>query len=156
MSTIFFSSLHTSTPYCTLLSSIMNRTSSTERSQHEHDYSPTNVPPPAYDFSLEDINPPEYCYGSLFGVSHEIDGWIAGRTPYCYLNSCEQVYHLTNTARRHRTKLTQVPSIIEAIKNASSSHQRLQVVGLMSLPAAIVHDVIAPPYYLTQMAIALS
>jgi hypothetical protein len=143
MSTIFFSSLHTSTPYCTLLSSIMNRTSSTERSQHEHDYSPTNVPPPAYDFSLEDINPPEYCYGSLFGVSHEIDGWIAGRTPYCYLNSCEQVYH-------------QVPSIIEAIKNASSSHQRLQVVGLMSLPAAIVHDVIAPPYYLTQMAIALS
>jgi hypothetical protein len=71
MSTIFFSSLHTSTPYCTLLSSIMNRTSSTERSQHEHDYSPTNVPPPAYDFSLEDINPPEYCYGSVFGVSHE-------------------------------------------------------------------------------------
>ncbi|KAH9205163.1 hypothetical protein DL95DRAFT_417643 [Leptodontidium sp. 2 PMI_412] len=84
-------------------------------------------------------------------MSDEIDAWIAGRIPYCYLNSCEQVYHLTNTARRHRRKLTQVLSVITAAKNASSYHQRLRTVGLTSLPAAIVHDVVAPPYHLTQM-----
>ncbi|KAH6704169.1 hypothetical protein BKA61DRAFT_581411 [Leptodontidium sp. MPI-SDFR-AT-0119] len=133
----------------------MNQTSSTERCQHDYEFFPADGSPPAYDSSLEDINPPAYCYGTLIGMSDEIDAWIAGRIPYCYLNSCKKVYHLTDTARRHRRKLTQVPSVIEAAKYASSCHQRLRTVGLASLPAAIVHDVVAPPYHLTQMAIAL-
>lgn len=134
----------------------MNQTSSTERCQQDYEFFPADGSPPAYDSPSAHIDPPAYCYGSLFGMSDEIDTWIAGRTPYCYLNSCEQVYHLTDTARQHRRKLTQVPSVIAAVKNASSSHQPLRTVWLMSLPAAIIHDVVAPPYHLTQMAIALS
>ncbi|KAK0113121.1 hypothetical protein ONS95_014825 [Cadophora gregata] len=134
----------------------MNQTSSTERCHHDYESYAAHGSPPAYDFPSEYINPPAYCYGSLFGISDDIDAWIAGRTPYCYLSSCEQVYHFTNTARRHRRKLTQVPSVIEAVRNASSAHRRLRTVWLKSLPAAIIHDFVAPPYHLTQMAISLS
>jgi hypothetical protein len=121
----------------------MDPISSTEYGDHKHNYFPEDGPPPAY----ED--------GSLFKISH-MNELIAGKAPHCYLNSYEKVYYLTSTARRHRSKLSPLPSIREAFKNAFSTHQQLRVVGLMSLPAAFVHDLLSPPYNLTKMAIAVS
>ncbi|CZT53523.1 uncharacterized protein RSE6_15144 [Rhynchosporium secalis] len=133
----------------------MTQTSPKERYQHVYGVPPAAESPPAYNLSLEDINPPAYHHGTLIGISDDIDAWIAGRTPYCYLNSCEQVYLFRNTARRHRIKLSQVSSVIEAAKNVSGYYQQLRMVGLASLSGAVIHDVVSPPYHLTQMAVAL-
>lgn len=140
---IFITTLNTSILRWSLLFSIMNPISSTEYDDHKQNYFPDDAPPPAYE------------YGFLFNISH-MNELIAGKSPYCYLDSCEKVYNLTNTAKRHRSKLLLLPSTREAIKNAFSTHQQLRVVGLMSLPAAFVHDLLSPPYHLTQMAMAVS
>ncbi|CZT07005.1 uncharacterized protein RAG0_12590 [Rhynchosporium agropyri] len=138
----------------------MIQISPTERHQHVCGVSPAaEFPPaespPAYNSLHEDINFPAYHYGTLIGISDDIDAWITGRAPYCYLNSCEQVYLLTNTARRHRRKLSEVLSLIDTAKNVSSYYQRLRTVGLTSMSAAIVHDIVSPPYHLTHMVVAL-
>jgi hypothetical protein len=49
-----------------------------------------------------------------------------------------------------------LPLTREAANNAFSSHRLLRVVGLISLPMAIIHDVAKLLYYLAGMAIALS
>lgn len=137
----------------------MNPISFTEHDPLEYDYSPEDEPPPpAYCYSLEysvSLDSPAYGHRSVFGISHQVDEWIAGKTPYCYLNSCEEIYRLANTARRHRSKLTPLSSTRQAIDNAFYSCQLLRVVGVISLPTAIVHDIVKPPYHLTRMALAL-
>jgi hypothetical protein len=77
-----------------------------------------------------------------------------GITPYCYLDSCENIHRFTKKAMQHREMLTPPPlsSTREAIRNIS--HQGLRVVR--SLPAAIVHNIVKPPYHLARVAIALS
>lgn len=121
----------------------MDPISSIEYGDHKHNYFPVDGPPPAYE------------YGPLFNISH-MNALITGKAPYCYLDSCKKVYLLTSTARRHRSKLSPLPSTREAIKNAFSTHQQLRVVGLISLPATFAHDLLSLPYHLTQMAIAAS
>ncbi|KAH8772297.1 hypothetical protein BGZ57DRAFT_417003 [Hyaloscypha finlandica] len=140
---------HTPTLHCLLPSSIMDSISSTEYRHPDYD-SPQHDQPPAYNYG----NPPEYGHSSVFGISRQVDEWIAGKTPYCYLDSCEKLFHLTNTVKRHRSRLTLLPLTREVVDNAFSSHQWLRA-GLVSLPAAIVHDIAEPSYHISRMAIAL-
>ncbi|KAH8790894.1 hypothetical protein F5882DRAFT_377238 [Hyaloscypha sp. PMI_1271] len=82
----------------------MDSISSTEYRHPDYD-SPQHDQPPAYNYG----NPPEYGHSSVFGISRQVDEWIAGKTPYCYLDSCEKLFHLTNTIKRHRSRLTLLP-----------------------------------------------
>ncbi len=125
----------------------MDSMSSIEYGRLEYCSFPEDDQPPAYEHS----NPPKY--GE---ISHLVDEWIAGKTPYCYLDSCEKLFHLTNTVKRHKSRLTLLPSTREAVVSVFSSHRSLRVVGLISLPAAIIHDIVKPSYHISRMAIALS
>jgi len=114
-------------------------------SQHEYDYSSGDISPPAYDLL------PEYSSKPLFGMSQLADGQMVGRASYCCLNSCEHVYHFAKIARRHRSKITPRWTI-QTIKSPGFQLQ----IAAMSLPAAIIHDVITTPYHFTKMMIAIS
>lgn len=108
---------NTSILYYNPLSFIIDLISSLKYGHHKYNYSLEDGPPPAYDSLIDYSNPPRISYGSLFKITH-INELIADKTPYCYLDSCEKVYHLMSTVRRHRSKLSPIPSIKEAIKNA--------------------------------------
>ena len=128
--------------------------------------SPTedSVPRTEYISSAVDTIPPlYYAFESVCGISPELDEWIRGTAPERYLHSCEKISYLTNTANIHKSKLMRLAMTRLALRLVLGSHERdwrdpksLRLLGLKSLPGAIVHDIIKPPYYLARMAIAIS
>ena len=153
----YTSSITESTPPPRYISSI---TESTPPPQYA---SPTEDSVPRTEYSVDTIPPLYYAFESVCGISPEVDEWIRGTAPEPYLHSCEKISHLANTANIHKSKLMRLAMTRLALRLVLGSHERdwrdpksLRILGLRSLPGAIVHDIIKPPCYLARMAIAIS
>ena len=112
---------------------------------------------------MSSIQPPPYGHGAVYGISTQVDEWITGQAPSPYLNSCAKTSHLTNMATIHKSKLSPLAETRDTLQQVFCSRERgrpnyeyLRLIRLKSLPTAIVHDLVKPPYYLARMAVALS
>ena len=82
-----------------------------------------------------------------------MDDWITGNPPETYLNSCEKIHYLTAMAKLHKSKITPSRAALERVLY---SQPRPRVLGLISLPNAVMRETIKPPYHLARMVIAIS
>ena len=112
---------------------------------------------------MNSIPPPPYGCGAVYGISSEIDELIIGKAPKDYLHSMARISRLTNTARRYRLKMTSLAATREALGQVFCSSEQgwpnpelVRQLGLRSLPSAIFHDIVKPPYHLARMTVALS
>jgi hypothetical protein len=123
-----------------------------------------SVPPHQYTPSTGNSIPPfYYAFESVYGISAEVDEWITGTAPECYLHSCANISYLTNTATMHKSKLTLLAMTRAVLRLTLRSRERdwphpryRPMTGLRLLPVAIVHNIVKPPYHLARMVIAIS
>lgn len=121
----------------------------------EYDYSPENGRLPESDSLSEYFHPSQHGYGVTLEISSQVDDWITGKPPGTHLNSCEKIHRLAITAKLHKSKITPLSATRVALERVFYS-QRPRILGLTSLPKAVVCDTVKPPYHLARMMIALS
>ena len=101
------------------------------------------------------ISAPKYSYGALYGISGEANDIIQGKAPLFDLNSCGRAGRFETEANLHKAIL--ILSATSIARNEILHGRRLRrLVGLVSLPTAIAHDIFFTPYHLVQRRIALS
>lgn len=109
-----------------------------------------SVPQPQHISSTVNSIPPFYYpFGSVYGISPEVDEWITDTAPDLYLYSCAKISYLTNAAKMHKSKLTPLSMTRVALRLVLRSRERdcpspgyRPTIGLGSLPAAVVHDIV--------------
>ena len=113
--------------------------------------------------TVNTILPFYYSFESVYGISPEVNEWITGTAPELYLYSCGKISYLTNIVNIHKSKLTPLAMTRLALQLVLYPRERdwrdpesLRMLGLRSLPAAIVYNIIKPPYHLARMAITFS
>lgn len=116
------------------------------------------IPSPQYASPAMSLITPLSCRcGSIYRISPEVDEWIKSTAPMPYLYYCTKISHLANTANAHikarATGYNKSGFTAASLPRAWLARQWMSSkVRLKSLPAAVVHDIVKPPYYLARMA----
>jgi hypothetical protein len=119
-----------------------------------------SAPPP---YIMGSTLPPVYGSNAAYGIRVPVNELIMGATPLSHLGSCYKANRLTDKTKRYESKIKPLLATRGAIaqffcprSDGWPSYQLIRMLGLVSLPAAIVGDIVKPPYYLAQIAIASS
>ncbi|CAG8977995.1 hypothetical protein HYALB_00000664 [Hymenoscyphus albidus] len=107
---------------------------------------------------MDSIPPPEYGNEAAYGISLQTDELIMGVAPLLYPDFCSEIQALMQKKKKYLSKIMPLSATRQAMARLFCPctedwppHQLIRILGLISLPAAIVGDVIKPPYYLFQI-----
>jgi hypothetical protein len=91
------------------------------------------------------IFPPLYDYGSVYGITAEIDRAIIGRAPEKILESCNEIQSHLDERLSHVSHISPLRETSRLLKIISSSYRddgldsTLKILGLKSLTGKFIH-----------------
>ena len=107
--------------------------------------------------------PPTYGTSAVYNIRVPIDELIMGSTPLSYLDVFYKTNLHTDKIKRYKTKIKPLSGTREAVAqilcpriDGWPTYQLVRMHGLASLPFAVIGDIVKPPYYLAQIAVASS
>jgi hypothetical protein len=98
---------------------------------------------------------PQYGYRAIYGISDEVNNIIQGESPFFDLNSCKRAGRFATKAKLHKAITTFPTATSKALDEILHGRRPRRLVGLVSLPTAIIHDIFSAPYHQAQRRIAL-
>ncbi|KAG9228671.1 hypothetical protein BJ875DRAFT_489637 [Amylocarpus encephaloides] len=117
-------------------------------------------PPP---YIMDSTLPPVYSLNVISEIEASFDQLIMGETHFPPLQSCYKIDRLIQQKDRYENNIKPLSATRNAFRGLFSPrsdgyppYQLLRIWGLVTLPAAIIGDMVKPPYYLAQIAVASS
>ncbi|KAG9232488.1 hypothetical protein BJ875DRAFT_514420 [Amylocarpus encephaloides] len=119
-----------------------------------------STPPP---YIIGSIPPPAYGTNAVYGIQVSVNELIMGAIPLSHHDSYYETNRLMDKIGRYKKKIKLPSAPSNAIKglfcprtDGWPPYQLMRMLGLVLLPGAIVSDIVKPPYYLAQIAVASS